>query len=218
MEFLKVLFESGALTWEQFTTAVAEKGFNIADLATGNYVDKRKYETLESTNQTLTKDIKTRDTDIAKLKKQLEEAGTDGEKLTQALAEIEKLQGDYKTAQDTHKKELDAAKYEYAVKDFANSQKFTSEAAKRDFIRAMTDKGLKMENDAILGASDFLDAYKTDNADSFAEDGDKPHFSKPTKPAPSGEVTKEQFAKMGYKARMELFTSNKALYDKLSEE
>ena len=85
----------------------------------------------------------------------------------------------------------------------------------------MTEKGLKMDNDTILGASEFLEGYKADNADCFADDTDdkKPRFAnQTTRQQPSGEVTKEQFAKMGYKARMELYTSNKALYDKLSEE
>ena len=84
MDFLKVLFENGALTWEQFTAAVKDKGFKLADLATGNYVDKSKYDTLETSNSALTKDLKERNTDIAKLKKQLEDAGADGDKLQKA--------------------------------------------------------------------------------------------------------------------------------------
>ena len=71
MEFLKVLFGNGALTWEQFEAAVKDKGFNLADLATGDYVNKHKYETLEAANKSLTADIKTRDSDISKLQKQL---------------------------------------------------------------------------------------------------------------------------------------------------
>ena len=38
MEFLKALFENGALTWEQFSEAVNAKGYKVADLSTGNYV------------------------------------------------------------------------------------------------------------------------------------------------------------------------------------
>ena len=44
MEFLKALFENGALTWEQFSEAVNAKGYKIADLSAGNYVSKQKYD------------------------------------------------------------------------------------------------------------------------------------------------------------------------------
>ena len=43
MEFLKVLFENGAITWEQFVQGVATKGLKIGDLSSGEYVDKRKH-------------------------------------------------------------------------------------------------------------------------------------------------------------------------------
>ena len=44
MEFLRELFAQGALTFEQFTTAVNEKGFKLADLSQGQYVDKQKFD------------------------------------------------------------------------------------------------------------------------------------------------------------------------------
>lgn len=42
MEFLKVLFENGAVTWDQFAKGVKDKGLKIADLSEGNYVSKQK--------------------------------------------------------------------------------------------------------------------------------------------------------------------------------
>lgn len=44
MEFLKDLFTNGALTFEQFSKAVNEKGIKLADLSRGQYVDKQKFE------------------------------------------------------------------------------------------------------------------------------------------------------------------------------
>lgn len=113
--------------------------------------------------------------------------------------------------------------YEFAVKEFAGGQKFTSGAAKREFINTMIGKGLKMESDKILGADDFLEAYKTDNADSFITEKEtkepKPNFAASTSPKPTeGTITKEQFAKMGYSERNALFAKNRELYDKLTKE
>ena len=74
--------------------------------------------------------------------------------------------------------------YEFAVKEFAGTKKFTSNAAKRDFVQAMIAKDLKLENDTIIGADDFVKIYSNDNADAFVVDNptpdNKPKFTNPT--------------------------------------
>ena len=74
---LKKLFESGALTYEQFSAAVSNAGYKLADLSTGNYVSKKKYEdelqAKDATIEDLNNQITTRDTDITNLKTQLED-------------------------------------------------------------------------------------------------------------------------------------------------
>ena len=40
MEFLKTLFEAGALTWDQFSEAVKKAGFEVVNAAGGAYVPK----------------------------------------------------------------------------------------------------------------------------------------------------------------------------------
>ena len=62
---------------------------------------------------------------------------------------------------------------------FANSKKFTSNAAKRDFVNSMIAKDLKMDNDKILGADDFVTAYSIDNADAFIVEKADPEPAKP---------------------------------------
>lgn len=184
MEFLKVLFENGAVTWEQFQQGVSEKGIKIADLSEGNYVSKLKYDddikAKDGQISDLNENIKTRDTDLADLKRQLEEAGNDKAKLSELTGRFDTLQADYDNAKTSYEEKLEHQKYEFAVKEFANAQKFTSGAAKREFVRSMTEKALKMKDDVIQGADDYLEKYKTENADSFAaEDGDdkQPSFA-----------------------------------------
>lgn len=203
MEFLKALFESGALNWEEFSKAVTDKGYKLADLSTGNYVSKSKYDdditSRDTTITDLNSQITTRDNDLADLKSKLETAGTDNKtKVAELTSQITKLQGDYDTVKNDYEAKLNQQAYEFAVKNFANEKKFTSNAAKRDFINEMIAKGLKMENNKILGAEDFVTMYSAENSDAFVVDtpdptpnpkdeNPKPNFVNPTNPTPAPE-------------------------------
>jgi predicted RNase H-like nuclease (RuvC/YqgF family) len=179
MKDLKELFdaaEDGVLTYEQFMAALKEHDVKLVDLNEGNYVSKAKFESelearakeIEALNGT----VSTRDTDLEALKKQLEEAGTDATKLSELTSQFETLKGKYDADTKSYKEQLKKQAYEFAVKEFASKQNFSSQAAKRDFIQTMIAKDLKMENDSILGADDFVKAYTENNADAFitAED------------------------------------------------
>lgn len=178
--------ENGTLTWEQFQTAMGTAKF--VDLSEGNYVSKRKYDdditSKDSQISTLNSTIGERDKDLAGLKKQLTEAGTDAEKLTQLTGEFDTLKNKYDADTKSFKAQLKKQAYEFAVKDFANSKKFTSKAAKRDFIQSMIAKDLKYEDNKIIGADDFVTMYSAENADAFAIESNnepqKPQFVAPT--------------------------------------
>lgn len=180
--------EDGTLTYEQFQAIVKEANAKFADLSEGEYVSKGKYEnelaSLNSQIETLNGTIGTRDTDLEALKKQLEEAGTDMEKLAALSNDFTALQGKYDADVKSYKEQLKRQAYEFAVKDFANRQKFTSNAAKRDFIQSMISKGLKMDGDSILGAEDFKAAYSSDNADAFVVEAPEPEYV-PEPPRPT---------------------------------
>lgn len=196
MDFLKEVFGEGSLTWDEFSSAVTTKGLKLADLATGNYVSKKKYDDDLKARQTsiddLTNQISTRDTDIANLQKMLEDSKGSATQVEELNAQIAKMQGDYENAKKEYEGKLSKQSYEFAVKEYANGIQFTSKAAKRDFERAMLDEGLKMKNGVIIGADDFKTAYETDNSDSFVtapaqpapDEGAKPMFGQPTPPTP----------------------------------
>lgn len=176
--------ENGTLTYDQFLEA--SKDAKFADLAEGGYVAKKKYEDdlqakaveIEGLNTT----ISTRDTDLTKLKEQLEAAGTDASKLSELSASLETLQGQYDADTKALQDRLNAQAYEFAVKEFASGKKFTSNAAKRDFVNSMIAKNLPMDKGFILGAEDFVNAYTTDNADAFVVE--TPPNPEPDKPQP----------------------------------
>lgn len=213
---IKELFdkaENGTLTYTQFESLAKEANAKFADLGTGEYVSKSKYESeLEAKTkeiETLNDTVATRNTDLEALKKQLEDAGTDVTKLGELTSQFETLKTKYDTDMKAYKEQLKQQEYEFAVKEFANSKKFTSDAAKRDFTRQMIESNLKLDKGKIIGAEDFTTNYRTDNATAFVEDvvdptpapqptpEPKPQFAGPTPGAPSGkQVSLSEMMKM----------------------
>lgn len=172
MEFLQELFASGALTWEQFVQAVTAKGWKLADLSTGNYVAKKKYDDDVTSRDTQITDLKgqisTRDKDLASLKKQIESGDADGQaKLSEITDKLTKLQGEYDTSKKEYEAKLAKQAYAFAVREYAGSKKFTSTAAKRDFENQLLAANLKMDADKLMGADDFEKKYREENADAF---------------------------------------------------
>ena len=196
---LKELFdraEGGVLTYEQFMQSAKTNNAKFVDLSEGGYVSKNKFDAeLEAKVKeiaNLNDTISTRDTDLETLKKQLEEAGADAGKLSELTSQFQALQNKYDTDSKNYKKQLQEQAYEFAVREFANTKAFSSQAAKRDFIQSMIAKQLKMENNSILGADDFVNMYAENNQDAFMEEwdeddedefqpaNDKPQFVGPT--------------------------------------
>ena len=199
--------ENGTLTYAQFEELTKDAKF--ADLSTGEYVSKRKYddELASKDNQinTLNGTIKDRDKDLEALKTQLADAGTDAEKLTILNSDLEKLQGKYDADVKAYKEQLKKQAYEFAVKEYANTKEFSSSAAKRDFTNQMIQAKLKMKDGAILGATDFVELYSKENADAFLKEEPKPednptptpgapHFVAPTPGSEPASGTGNSFA------------------------
>jgi hypothetical protein len=180
--------EGGTLTYEQFQQAVKDANAKFVDVHEGGYVSKSKYDddikAKDTQIETLNGTIATRDTDLAKIQKQLEEAGVDAGKLSTLSADLSTLQGKYDTDIKQYQEQLAKQAYEFAVKEFANTQKFSSNAAKRDFVNSLINENLKMnDKNEIMGANDFVKQYTESNADAFVVEA-TPEPT-PTKPQPS---------------------------------
>lgn len=173
--------ENKSLTYEQFEEIVKANKAKFTDLAEGNYVSKQKYEddlqTKETQISTLNESLNTRDTDLEAIKGQLAEAqtelqnaGANASKLEELNAQLADMKSKYDTETANLNNKLSAQAYEFAVRDFAGKQKFSSEAAKRDFTASMIQKGLPMENGSIMGATDYLKEYSKVNKDAFVQE------------------------------------------------
>lgn len=181
--------ENGTLTFAEFSELAKDAKF--ADLATGEYVSKKKYEDelsgKDSQISTLNDTISNRDKDLKALKEQLETAaqndGADKQALEKLTADMSALQEKYNADTKAYKAQLAEQSYDFAVKEYANNIEFSSSAAKRDFIGQLKNAGLKMDGDKILGADDFRVKYQEANADAFPVKTE-PAPTEPEKPLP----------------------------------
>ena len=188
--------ENGTLDYATFEQLAKAEGAKFADLSEGNYVSKSKYDddikVKADSIEELNKTIAQRDSDLEGLKGQLASAGTDAKKLSELQTNFETLQGKYDADVKAYQAKIDAQQYEFAVKEYANGKKFTSNAAKRDFTSAMISAKLNYDADKqrIMGADDFVKSYSEDNADAFVAEKPadptpaqpKPHFAQSTAP------------------------------------
>lgn len=183
--------ENGTLTFEQFETLAKEGNAKFADLSEGKYVSKSKYDddlnAKEGSIKQLNDTIAQRDTDLADLQTKLKDAGTDTTKLAELQTNFDTLQNKYTEDMKAYQTQLAEQKYEFAVREFANGLEFSSQAAKRDFVREMIGESLKMKEDTIIGADDFKKAYEEKNVDAFVSK------QEPQTPAPAKEAEKPQF-------------------------
>lgn len=184
MAEIKDIFKNGtSLTYEDFTKQCETLGIKLADLSTGNYVSKAKYDdeikSYTSQISTLNNTIKTRDSDLEKVQKKLTEAGVEKTKLETLSSELSELRGKYETDTKEYQNKLSKQAYEFAVKEYASTQKFSSNAAKRDFINSLMTANLTMKDGNILGLSDFKTSYEKDNKDAFIIEEEKKKEDKP---------------------------------------
>ena len=171
MEFLKELFGTEALTFDQFAAKVNEHKMKLADISGGAYVGKDKFDTLTTERNTL----QTR--------------------LDEANGKLEGYDPEWKAKAQTAKENADAeiakVKRGYLVRDSTAGLKFSSESAKKAFIAELEQKNLPVQDEKLLGLDDFVKQYRENDPGAFASEEKPPVFSGPT-PGLSGGTAKDQ--------------------------
>ena len=205
MEFLKALFENGPLTYEQLVEKAKAAKIEAVNIAGGTYVSRDKFDdkvrTLSGQITDLQGQLKQRDTDMADLQTKLSAAEKDAGKLADAQASLSALQSKYSDDQKAWQTKVDRQQYEFAIREKANGIKFTSPAAKRDFIREATSKEFKADGDTLLGYDDFVTKYKADNPGAVADDAADPAQPDPKMPTivlPGGTQNGDNKASFGF--------------------
>lgn len=149
---------------------------------------KAKSDSLTAQINTLNDQIKQRDADLTAMRDKLNAAQADAGKLTEAQTALSDLQAKYAADQKAWDEQKKAQAYEFAVKSKAGEMKFTSNAAKNDFVRSAIEKGMQLDGDKILGFDDFAKAYRDADPSAFISDEPQkpqPTISLPAKSAPA---------------------------------
>ncbi|MBQ6712500.1 MAG: phage scaffolding protein, partial [Selenomonadales bacterium] len=132
-------------------------------------------------------------------------------------AEIEKLQSENKTAADKFAADLKALKINNAVERALSS----AGAKNLKAVKALLDLNeAEMDGEDVKGLADQIKRLKTNEDTKFLFGETAPGFTG-VKGGDNGKksaaaITKEAFAKMGYKERAELYNKDQAAYEALS--
>ncbi len=127
MEFLKELFTE-PLTFEAFSKAVSEKGYKLANLSGGEYVDKKKLTDALFKNKELTEQLST-------LSGEMQELKDKGATAEDYKSKFEQLQGDIaRKEEEAREAAADKELTGKILEVFPKDKDFTSEYVKNGLI------------------------------------------------------------------------------------
>lgn len=154
MDILKGLFGEGALTFEQFSQALkAHPEIKLADLASGEYVAKGKYDAKETELNTASTTIKTLQDAVRKF---------DG-------VDVEKLKDDVKNWETKYNDDIAALKLSSAI----DTDLMKAKVKNLKVVKGCLDTSrIRLDGDTLLGLSEQLDELRSSDGYLFEnEDG-----------------------------------------------
>lgn len=156
MEKLKALFGTEALTWEQLEEKLKDnKDVKLANLAEGNYIDKKKYDDKVTEFTTL-------QGTVAGLKETISKF--DG-------VDVEKLKKDAKEWEDKYNTDLAAVKRDSAV----DLELVARKAKNPKLVKAALDMSIiKLDGDKLIGLSEQLDKLNESDGYLFGDEEENP--------------------------------------------
>ena len=180
------------------------------------YADMSAEEKLKALEELDIEEPKDNSSELLKLKEALNKASSETasykKQLKEKLTEQEKIEAERKEKEAEREELLNKLLKEKSVAEF-----------KANFLERGYNEELANTSAMALADGDFKTVF--DNLGTFISDRDKKAQVKAldSTPRPNAggvapEVTKEQFEKMSFKERNELFEKNKELYDKLKGE
>lgn len=178
------------------------------------FVTRERFNEVAGERDTLKESLKERDAQLETIK----QSNADVEKLK---TQIETLQTENKAKDKAHEAELKRLKIDSAVEAAITGAKGKNAKAIKallnlesaELLEDGTVKGLKEQLEALAKAEDSVFLFDVDVQPQVK--GATPAGNAKNR---SAEVTREAFAKMGYKERVELFNNNRELYDQLVKE
>lgn len=169
-----------------------------------DFIPKARFDEVNNEKKRLESEVKDRDTQLENLKK----ASGDNEDLKN---QIEQLQ-----------KDNDLIKRDAAIERALTGAKAKNLTAVKALLKD-TDSAEILSDGTLKGLEDQIKALKKDEGTKFLFEEDKPPQMKGAKMGQSGDgtpskITKEQFDRLSYKERVELYNSDKDTYDAMKGE
>ena len=158
MDFLKSIFGDKAMTYAELEAALKDnKEIKLANLASGQYVDKAKFSAAETQANELKTQLEQRDKDIAEMRK------ANPEDLPKKFAELQtKYSDDTKALTEKLKQQTIDSKIELALTG-AKAKNLTA-------AKALLNMGaISLDGDKVIGLDDQIKAIAKDNAFMFGE-------------------------------------------------
>lgn len=149
MEKLKALFGSDALTFEQLEEKLKDnKEVKLANLASGNYVDKKKFDDKASELDTANRTI----TDLQNAAKKFD--GVD----------VDKLKTDFANLETKYNTDIEAAR----IDSLLTEELVSAKARNPRMLKKMLDMSvIKRDGEKLLGVAEQLDNLKKSDAYAF---------------------------------------------------
>lgn len=177
------------------------------------YIPKARFDEVNEAKKEAEAQVKERDKQLEDVKK----ATGDNEELKK---QIESLQEANKATKAEYEAKIKQVQVDNAVSSALVAAGAINPATVRVLLKDL-EKAEFGEDGAIKGLAEQIKAIKESDAYLFtSKEAGKPAGAKPASGnggTPNGTVTKELFAKMGYKEREELYNTNKELYDSLAK-
>lgn len=147
----------------------------------GKGIEKHK-----SQNAKIAQDLETMKEQMEAYKTQLDEANTQIQSFNEMDIEgIRKSATEWKEKHDSAVKDLEskiaAKEYEFAIKEYANQFKFTSDRVKNSIVNDLMAKEFKFEEGKLLGADDYMNQLRESEPSSFVSEEPQeptPQFAK----------------------------------------
>lgn len=211
MEFLKdvlgdEVFLQVKTKVEEYNEKNKDNEIKIANLSSGEYVGKGKYDSLSADYKNIDEKLKQANILISELQKGETDVETAKTKIKDYEATIASLN-----------KRIEEEKKTNALK-LALSKENAKDV---DYLLYKLGDGKDLtidENGNVVGIDDFIKKSKEQYPSQFEEKKDKKVLEHKHGDAEQGtEITKERFKKMGYKERLKLYNEDRETYNKLAK-
>ena len=195
---------------EELATKIAEQS---AEELKG-YIPKTRFDEVNEAKKNAEALVKERDKQLEDVKK----STGDNEELKK---QIETLQEQNKTAKAQYEADIKKMQIGNAVVSALKDAGALNTTAVQALLKDL-DKAELAEDGTVKGLAEQIQALQKSDSYLFKakEEPGKPSGASPAGSGSThvpGTITKEQFAKMGYKEREELYNTNKELYDSLAK-